>query len=133
MQKVNKFNSAWQLVRVKAKKTKDADKKIELVITYYKNNFTKSDLNRVLNWLKTTRMGYKASPQTQQKFDVAIKALDMNPTVFDNKSTIQELSKQEAKDILKDLKTRKYDFQFKGKAPLTHKQFVNELEVYIGS
>lgn len=128
---MTKFNSAWQLARLKAKKIKDVDQKIKSVLEYYKSNFTKSDRSRVLNWLRTTRMAYKSSPQLQQTFDFAIRVVHSDsPTKYDNESKLSDLTKQEAQDILKDLKSRKYNFQFKS-TPKEHTEFVAELEKYI--
>lgn len=130
---MTKFNPAWQLTRLKARKVKDVDQKINLVLQYYKMNQTKADLSRVLNWLRTTSMAYKSSPLQQQKFNKAMNSIVKDaPVKYDNESKLTDLSKQDAQELLKDLKTRKYNFQFKS-TPADHIKFVNELEQYIAS
>ena len=127
--KVNKFNAAWQITRLNAKQEKDVIKKIAGVMQYYKDNKTISDLNRVLNWLRMTKLPYKATPIKQALFDNAIKKIVHDePTIFDNNSNINDLTPDEISRLLKDLNNRKYDFQMKGKIPKDHIEFVNKLK-----
>jgi hypothetical protein len=127
--KVNKFNASWQIVRLNVKAEKDVILKIKGVMDYYKANKTVSDLNRVLNWLRMTKLPYKVSPAKQAMFDNAIKQIvGDKPTKFDNDSNVDDLTVDETKRLLKDLKARKYDFQMRGKIPKDHVEFVELLE-----
>ena len=125
----NKFNASWQNVRVRAKKEKDITLKIKIVLDYVKSSCTVSDILRVQNWLNTTAMGYvKVSPEKVQLFEKAKKeVLALKPEKEDNVSTLSDLTDQELINIQKDLKSRKYNFQFK-KVPIDHTKFMELLE-----
>lgn len=126
---INKFSPSWQNVRVKAKKEKDVSRKIQIVLDYVKSSCTEADILRVLNWLKTTAMGYvKVSPSKAAEFNKAVKEVEtLTPKDKDNNSSLKDLTLSELIEIQKDLKTRKYNFQFK-KVPVDHTSFMNLLE-----
>ncbi|MFA7127910.1 MAG: hypothetical protein WC136_01935 [Sphaerochaeta sp.] len=131
--KVNKFNPLWQIARLRAKEIKNVNEKIKFIMEYLERNKNIYDKNRVENWLKTTRMAYKATPLNQLKFDKALTKIPQMQFDFnDNNSQITDLSLKDAKDVLRDLKKRKYNFQF-NKAPQDHIEFVAKLEEYINT
>jgi hypothetical protein len=131
--KVNKFNPLWQIARLRAKEIKNVNEKIKFIMEYLERNKNIYDKNRVENWLKTTRMAYKATPLNQLKFDKALTKIPQMQFDFnDNNSQITDLSLKDAKDVLRDLKKRKYNFPF-NKAPQDHIEFVAKLEEYINT
>ena len=54
------------------KRLKNVNEKIKFVMDYLERNKNIYDKNRIENWLKTTRMAYKATPLNQLKFDKAL-------------------------------------------------------------
>jgi len=130
--KCNKFNAAWQLARVNAKGIKDVDEKIITVLRHFDSTYTKQDKCRVLNWLRMTKLAYK-DQQIKDKFDFAIESMQMtSPDKDDNGSMLDDLNSRELETIYKDLKSRKYNFQFK-KVPVAHTAFMQELEEAINA
>ena len=127
---INKFNVAWQLARVQARAIKDVKKKLNFVLLYLAQNNTQQDKGRVLNWLKMTKVAYKDT-DTRFLFDEYIDMAEMvKVSDNDNKSKMSDMSKQELELIYKDLKTRKYGFQFKS-VPKAHTEFMKDLEAEI--
>lgn len=126
---MTKFNASWQLARVKARDIKTVSDKIKFILGYFSKNCTKADKERVLNWFKTTKLGYpKTAVNINKEFDIGIdKVQSKNCTTQDNSSKISDLSVNEIKLILQDLNKRKYNFQFK-RTPKEHINFVQALE-----
>ena len=124
---INKFNISWQLVRVKARKIKDVESKIEFVLNFLKKNNSKENFSRIVNWLKMTRLGYK----DMNKRQLFIDALNMVEMIkCDAKDNVNDLSLVISNDLLmvyKDLNKRKYGFQYKS-APKSHVEFVTKLK-----
>ena len=130
--KINKFNAAWQITRLQAKNIQNPDEKLRIIRDYFNRHTTVSDKSRVLNWLRTTSMAYKASLGIQQKFEQEIHKIELSkPTIYDNNSKISNLKKEDAILLFKDLKGRKYAFQFGGRTPKDHDNFVFQLRQYI--
>lgn len=59
MKRVNKYNLAWQLARVKNKKEKFLFDKIENIKSFLKKYHSLENKERVLNYLKGLSLGYK--------------------------------------------------------------------------
>mgnify|MGYP003630828843 CR=1 FL=1 len=120
---VNKFNIRWQLVRVKAKKIKDVENKIEFVLNFLKKNNSKENFGRIINWLKMARLGYKDTNK-RQLLDLAEKIK------CDVRDKVNDLSLIISDDLLmvyRDLNKRKYGFQYKS-IPKSHIEFVTKLK-----
>ena len=49
MARVNKFNIAWQIERVKARSIKDVNQKVKHVVSFLNKNKSKENYERVLN------------------------------------------------------------------------------------
>ena len=71
MARVNKFNIAWQIERVKARSIKDVNQKVKHVVSFLNKNKSKENYERVLNWLKMTKVAYRSEAQ-RKVFDDAI-------------------------------------------------------------
>ena len=132
---MTKFNPAWQLVRVQARKMTNYKDKIKHVMSYLEQNPNQHDWARVANWLKMTAAGYKKSmPEAALAFlntrEEIFKNKDLYNLPKDNSSILDDLTFEELQMVLNDLETRKYDFQF-NKTPQAHIDFVEELKKHI--
>jgi len=126
---VNKFSIDWQICRVRARSIKDVDNKIKFVISFLETYRSKENVERVLNWLKMTRVGYK-DEAIRKKFDRVIDDVKVTGLDYFEKDNVNDLSCVSDEDIemvLKDLNKRKYGFQF-NKVPKDHVKFVSALE-----
>ena len=124
---INKFNISWQLVRVKARKVKNVEDKIEFVLNFLKKNNSKENFGRIINWLKMARLGYKDMSKRQLFMD-ALNVAEM--IKCDAKDNVNDLSLIISDDLLmvyKDLSKRKYGFQYKS-IPKSHIEFVTKLK-----
>ena len=134
---MTKFNPAWQLIRVQARKMPNYKDKIKHVMSYLEQNPNQHDWARVANWLKMTAAGYKKRmPEAALAFlntrEEIFKNKDLYDLPKDNDSTLDDLTFEELQMVLNDLETRKYDFQF-NKTPQAHIDFVEELKKHINS
>ena len=130
--KVNKFNPAWQLQRVQLKKIKIAHEKIDKALEYLHNHMNVHDKERVLNWLKMTKLGYNnIDAKVTTLFNIAIEKVEtMKDSSFskeDNSSKLSDLTSDQLIGIRGDLKSRKYNFRFNGVAPKDHSEFMIQL------
>lgn len=127
----NKFNFAWQLVRVQARKIKEVGEKIEHVMDYLRRYPNVHNYDRILNWLKMAKLGYKGSTYAANAFNKAIKQLEDNKEMFnspeDNESNLVDAHTEDIQAVLDDLSKRKYDFQY-NETPKAHTEFVAQLE-----
>ena len=125
----NKWDIQWQITRVNARLVKDYDDKFEFVIEWFKDNPTETYYKNVKNWIRMTSMGYKKSP------DIWLNDIEEyvteNGLMSDSRYTPQTLSQTPdflLERVYKDLSKRKYNFQFKGRIPKGHIEFVESLE-----
>lgn len=130
----NKFNIHWQIVRVKLRQVKDVRDKINAALKFLNDNKNAHNYERVLNWLKTTKMGYSgAGSDTLEKFDGAVvylKRMREEGWYSSSNDTDNDLSKVPHNDlqmVYKDLQKRKYGFQFKT-PPKDHVAFMEDLK-----
>lgn len=133
IKKVNKFSPRWQLVRVQVKKSPKIEDKIKKVLSYLSANKNLHDKQRVLNWLRMTKLGYsKVNPTSRQLFDKAIEKLEgIKLSEFkkeDSDSKLSDLTLEELQSIKADLSKRKYNFQYKSNIPDDHTKFMEELQ-----
>ena len=132
IESVNKFNTAWQDVRVEAKKIKDVDAKINLVKKFLIDNPSKANLGRIVNWTRMTKLGYKnSSPESCQKFDDFLEFLDVNIDKFSEEDSDVDLNSLPAatiQKIYKDLVLRRNDFQHGGKRPKNQVDYLNRIK-----
>jgi hypothetical protein len=126
---VNKFNIHWQMARVQAKKIKEPDEKIHHVLGFLKKNPTKENHGRVLNWMRMTGLGYKGPVRDMFNKHADHLASTKDKYTENEKEGSGGLSGVSTKDleaVHKDLKNRKYGFQFKS-TPKAHTEYVNKL------
>jgi translation elongation factor P/translation initiation factor 5A len=128
----NKYNLAWQIVRTQVRKIKEPDKKLWEVLNYLTVNPNKHNYNRVLNWIKMTAKGYKASDTTAVLvYEEAARVLSNQQNKYsseeDNIIQFKDVADQDLLDVHKDLSKRKFDFQFK-QVPKDHTDFMKKLE-----
>ncbi len=127
----NKFNIHWQLVRTNARDIKDVTEKIEYVLNFLDGHANKHNFKRVLNWAKMTGLGYPKGSKERKLFTHMEHYLQENVERYDSEkddiNDVTWISTVELQKVLKDLKSRKYNFQF-GKTPVAHTEFVAKLE-----
>lgn len=127
--RVNKFQIDWQIVRLRAKKQKSVTAKIDLVLEFMIANATKQNQVRVLNWLTMTNIGYKRV--FKELFEEAMEAVNqLRVSAVEEANDFERYEEEELEALLKDLNSRKYDYQYSG-APKTHIAFVKELTHYL--
>jgi len=132
---MTKFNSLWQLTRVKARQMRNYKEKLAYVLNYLENNPNIHDYARVHNWLVMTAAGYKNKmPEAAIEFIKAADKISANKDLYnlpkDNGYEISDLTFEELQMVLNDLEGRKYGFQFK-KTPKAHIEFVDALKKQI--
>lgn len=129
---VNKFNTAWQDTREKAKKIKNVDEKIALVKKFLNDNPSKENFARVVNWTRMTKLGYKNSnPSLGQKFEDYLDYLENNSNKYSAEDTdidLYDLNPERFQAIYKDLVHRKNDFQHGGKRPVSMSQYLEKMK-----
>jgi hypothetical protein len=129
MATVNKFNIHWQIVRTKARKLKDVDAKIKYVLDFLNDNKNIHNYGRVHNWLKMTGVAYKG--EKREKFNDAAMSIQGDKSKYsstnDMDNDLSKISREDLQLVYKDLKSRKYGFQYKT-VPKAHTDFLNKLE-----
>jgi len=127
--KSTKFDPLWQLIRTNAKGIKNPSHKISSVRKFILEYPNLHNFQRVLNWLKMTKVAYKDS-SIQSEFDEEVSWLESHKDQFssteDNEMKVEDLSNKDLLAVYKDLKSRKYGFQFKS-VPKEHTDFLEVL------
>lgn len=125
---VNKFSMPWQLTRVQAKEIKDPEQKISHVLGFLKKHPTKENHGRVLNWMRMTGLGYKGDIRAKfnKHADHLAATKDQYTHGEHGSDDISHVSDKDLEKVHKDLKNRKYGFQFKS-VPKAHTAYVNKL------
>jgi hypothetical protein len=136
MSKTTKFHILWQVVRTDAKQIKDPDLKLDYVLSFLNDNPNIHNFKRVLNWVQMTAVGYKnLSPKTAEAYDRCAKELVSNKERYasevDMPNDLTKVSREDLLNVYKDLKARKYGFQYKT-VPLAHTEFLQQLEQVLG-
>ena len=129
--KTDKFNIHWQIVRTKARTIKNVNDKIDYVLDFLNKHPNRHNYGRILNWIKMTGVAYPNGSEQQQAFTDALVQLEDNKDNYmsenDNINDLTDISTDDLKLVLNDLKKRKYGFQYKS-VPKAHIEFVNKLE-----
>ena len=130
MNRVNKYNIYWQIVRVDARRQKGARNKVALVMEWLKLHKSNLNKSRVKNWLEMSRMGFK-DQESKVYYTIALEQLeDMEFEKVSYEEEDNELTIHTDEDLLKvykDIKVRKWSFQYNG-APISHVRFINKME-----
>lgn len=131
-EKTSKFNISWQIVRVNARRIKDVNDKVRYVLNFLKENPNRHNYERVHNWLNMTKLGYKSAPEKTKIFDSALDYIehhkkDKFSAEEDSSDDLKSISTEDLQKVYKDLKQRKYGFQFKS-IPKEHIKFLSVLE-----
>ena len=123
----NKFVFDWQLVRVEAKKIKNVNMKLSHVLDFLSDHPSRNNYERVLNWVKTTRMAYP--PEAKGPFDDALTFINAQhyQDIPDEPDNLHTRSTKDLNAVMDDLGKRKYNFQF-NKTPKAHVTFVDQLQ-----
>ena len=124
----NKFNIHWQVTRVKARKEKCVRVKASYVAEWYSNNMNVHNYDRVKNWFVMTAMAYKGEKKALL-LDV-LSALEKTDIENDSANDFSAVSEEDLLLVYKDLKKRKYGFQF-DKVPAAHVSFMEKLTKYL--
>lgn len=129
---VNKFNTLWQVARLKAKENKDVDSKINIVRENLFDNPSPENYGRVFNWTQMTKLGYKnSSLESVKKFEDFLDYLEVNKHKFSEKDKdmdLKDLSEIVFIKLYQDLAGRKNNFHHKGKRPVSMSQYLSEME-----
>lgn len=127
--KVDKYAIDWQIIRVKARSIKNVAEKVSYVMDWFEKNQSYQNYERVLNWLKMTKVSYK-DKVIRDAFDASIDLTVKSKRLFTQEEKTKELSDIDTADLIlvfKDLQKRKYGFQYK-KVPKSHTEFMRKLE-----
>lgn len=128
---VNKFQIRWQLIRCQARKIKDVDLKIEFVTDFVTDYPSKENKARVKNWMVMCALPYR-DIECRLLFNEAKNYLEtLTYSMEDEANDFEMFTEEELMVVYKDLKKRKYNFQF-DKAPTTHVKFMESLKEYLG-
>lgn len=126
---VNKFNIRWQITRVEARSLPTVTEKIDHVLGYLKAYPNIHNWYRVMNWTKTSCMS--ACPLSKREFESFELWLVRNKPRFmdseDNSNSLTMISTEDIEIVLEDLNKRNYGFQFNGRTPQSHIDFVESL------
>jgi len=129
---VNKFNTLWQVARLKAKDLKDVDAKISLVKKCLLDNPSPENFGRVSNWTSMTKLGYKnSSLESVRKFEDFLDYLENNKNDFtaeDKDMNLEDLPEDIYIRLYQDLKGRKNNLHHGGKRPVSMSQYLAEME-----
>jgi len=130
--KINKFNTLWQIARVEAKDIKDVDQKIEHVKKCLFNNPSQENFGRITNWTSMTKLGYKnTSMESVQKFEDFLDFLDNHKLEFtaeDKDIDLHDVPEDVFWNVYNDLIHRSNNFQHKGKRPVTMSQYLAKMK-----
>jgi len=124
----NKFNIQWQVVRVKARQKKCVREKASYVADWYSENMNTHNYDRVKNWFTMTAMAYKGENKALL-LDV-LSALEKTDIEDDSANDFGAIKEEDLWLVYKDLKKRKYGFQF-NKIPADHISFMKKLTEYL--
>lgn len=135
--RVNKFNIHWQIARCEAKMLASVDDKCQHVLRFLDQNPCIQNYYRVLNWFQTAKLGY--SQLERATFDWYLKQLHVSHytkqqvgkrAAFILEDMPNDLSTVDTDDLImvwKDLSKRKYGFQYAGRVPRDHVEFMESL------
>lgn len=127
--RVDKYNTPWQIVRVKARKVKDPRDKIKLAVDFLKAMPTRANFERVMNWIEMTALGYKGRLEADF-FTHATQWLKARETAYtrtdDPDQSLSGLDAPTLISLYKDLSKRKYGFRF-ANAPKSHLRYMDRL------
>ena len=130
--RINKFNTLWQIARVEAKNIKDVDQKIEHVKKCLLDNPSPENLGRVTNWTSMTKLGYKkSSMESVLKFEDFLDYLDNNKQKFnaaDKDVDLYNIPEDIFSELYSDLIHRSNNFQHRGKRPETMSQYLAKMK-----
>ena len=127
MSKVNKFQIDWQMARLRARGEKDVEKKIQIIVDFIERYPSKDNQVRVLNWVRMTGLAYKDPALKAPFLRVYEELVGKEYKDVDYGNELGRYSISELNSLIKDLESRKYNFQFGGKAPEDHVKFMRML------
>ena len=138
MMRVNKFNIHWQIVRCEAKMMANPEDKIQHILRFLDKNPCIQNYYRVLNWFQMTKIAY--DKLTRGIFDFYLKQMHVHHYkkqvagkhaafgLEDMDNSFDGIHTSELRMVLRDLQKRTYGFQFAGRVPQQHIEFVERLE-----
>lgn len=128
---INKFNILWQIVRTEVRSIKDVNAKIKYVMEFLNAHPNQHNYGRVMNWTKMIGVAYPENSEQRKAFKDFEQFLVDNKNKFisfeDTPNDLTKIPTDKLQLVLKDLKTRKYGFQYK-QAPKSHDVFVKNIE-----
>ena len=128
MMRVNKFNIHWQIVRCEARMMANPEDKIQHILRFLDKNPCIQNYYRVLNWFQMTKIAY--DKLTQGIFEFYLRQMPAAGRYkdADMDNSFDGIHTSELRMVLKDLQKRTYGFQFAGRVPQQHVEFVERLE-----
>ena len=132
--KVNKFNIHWQIVRMKAKKIKDVEKKLKYVYDFLEDHKNIHNYWRVYNWAKMSSYAFR-DKNIKQLYHMFLINLHITKWTFekieeDSNQDFDAYSLEDKLALKKDLNSRKYNFFYNG-APKAHVNFMRMLDNHL--
>ena len=128
MMHVNKFNIHWQIARCEAKMLASVDDKCQHVLRFLDQNPCIQNYYRVLNWFQTAKLGYSQLERTT--FDWYLRQLSQKSYAHrleDIDNYFSEIATEDLLMVRRDLSKRKYGFQYAGRVPQQHVEFMESL------
>ena len=128
---MNKFNVHWQIIRTRARAIKDVNRKIDFVLQFLNANPNICNYDRVLNWVRMTGIAYPKGSDSNKAFTQTAQELIEKESGYNDQADMDNdlstIDTEELQLIYKDLKKRKYGFQY-ATVPKDHVEFIGNLE-----
>jgi len=127
----NKWNISWQVARVRAKKIKDVQERVEFMQEWLNQHNHYENVDRIKNWYRMCIMSSGGDRRAvyQKAYDQLADYVRTHEFIKeDMRDELDDFEKWQLRDVLNDVDARRYDFQYRGKQPPGHKQFVQRLE-----
>ena len=126
------WNISWQVARVKAKRMKDVQEKVDFMHDWLFEFNAYDNINRIKNWLRMSIMSASNSNKIiyREALDGWLHEAEheIYYVLEDVSDETNDFSKEQLQMVLDDLEKRTYTFQYKGKRPKEHVKFVERLE-----
>ena len=126
--RVNKFNIHWQIARCEAKMLASVNDKCQHVLRFLDQNPCIQNYYRVLNWFQTAKLGY--SQLERLTFDFYLNQVykyDYSKRQEDMPNDLSKIDTSDLTMVRRDLSKRKYGFQYAGRVPQQHIEFMESL------
>ncbi len=128
----NKWNISWQVARVRAKKIKDIQMRVDFMHEWLLIHNYRVNIDRIANWLRMSMMSanYESTIIYKKALYKLLEVRDLEEGDLPN--DVKAYARDPIiEDVLKDLEQRTYSFQFK-KLPPGHYEFIKRIKDVLG-